>query len=238
MKIIAPILLLNFIVISCSSNPVKQEEKIIPTGQKQFLLTNEISFGNRPLVLGASSFLLQLNDAVYLCTAKHLTGEAVGFEPTINLKTYGDSIGYWLAFPRTPQLSSDTIQTGALLHSGNNAEDVILLQVTNKTGGIGVLKPTFNRLKNGDRVRVLGCEYADTDCYQKEFFGTFQRYTEDNYLEIVMDSSNIQFAGMSGAPVVDHQLNVVGILVGGSTEQDGSMKIYLTDIALVKKIKR
>ncbi len=236
-------LLLTFFTIilfaACSSNEKTSVFYFPQLKQTQYLLTNEISIKKRGFVYGGSSYLLDLDGSTYLVTAKHLTGDAMGFDPALDLKTYSDSANYWHGFPRTETLSEEIVETTDLLYGEDIMDDVILLKIKKQPKEIGVFQPNFERLKAGDRVSIIGCEYGDSDCNQKQFFGTFQQYTIADQMEIFMDSSNIQPAGMSGAPVVDNEFRVVGhVLAGGVFGEKKILKIYLAPIDLVKKIKR
>lgn len=203
----------------------------------QYLLSNEISMKNRSLASGASSYLLEFGGSTYLVTAKHLTRDAMGFSPALDLETYSDSVNYWYGLSRTQTLSKEIIETTDLFYGEDIMDDLIMLKVKDEPKEIGVFQPNFKRLKPGDRVSIIGCEYSDPDCDQKQFFGTFQQYTVVDQMEIFMDSANIQPAGMSGAPVVDDQFRVVGHVLGGMVSEKGILKIYLAPIDLVKRIK-
>ncbi|WP_341902451.1 serine protease [Fluviicola taffensis] len=192
---------------------------------------------NRSLASGASSYLLEFDGSTYLVTAKHLTRDEMGFSPALDLETYSDSVNYWYGLSRTRTLSKEIIETTDLLYGEDIMDDLIMLKLKNEPKEIGIFKPNFNRLKPGDRVSIIGCEYSDPDCNQKQFFGTFQQYTVVDQMEIFMDSSNIEPAGMSGAPVVDDQFRVVGHVLGGMVGEKGILKLYLAPIDLVKRVK-
>lgn len=219
-----------FLFASCSGNP----DSIIHP-DKQYLLTNKISMKHRPVVSGASSFLVRLNGSVYLCTAKHLTQGPMGFEPALELSTYNDSVNYWRAFPRTNKLSGETIETGKLLHNGAEKEDVILLELKKEAEQTGVLQADFRRLKEGERLRILGCQYKDAGCHQQEYSGTFIRYTANDEIEMRVDSPDVEMVGMSGAPVVDDNLKVVGIVSAGLLTKE-MLKAYIAPVDFLKRI--
>ncbi|AEA42559.1 trypsin-like peptidase domain-containing protein [Fluviicola taffensis] len=230
--------LLIGITLSCSSSEKKAKVFYFSQLQQtQYLLTNQISMKNRGLATGASSYLLELYDSTYLVTAKHLTRDAMGFSPALDLETYSDSVNFWYGLSRTSQLSLEIIETTDLLYCDEIMDDLIMLRVKDKPKEIGIFQPNFKRLKKGDRVSIIACEYSDIGCNQKQYFGTFQQYTVVDQMEVFMDSSNIEPAGMSGAPVVDDQFKVVGHVLAGGVGDKGILKLYLAPIDLVKRIK-
>lgn len=228
------------LLIGCSSGDKKDHAGFDFPQLKntQYLLTNEINMKNRRIVCGASAYLLELNGVPYLATAKHLTTDAMGFDPPIDLKTYSDSVNYWYGYPRTKALTNEKIETESLLYHDDVMEDVILLKLKRKPIEIAVFKPNFKRLNKGDRVSVIGCEYTDPDCNQKQFFGTFQQYTMVDQMEIFMDSSSIILPGMSGTPIVDEEFRVVGHVMGGMVGEKGILKLYCAPIDWVNRIKK
>lgn len=225
------------IIVGCKTdNSSTDEKESFNKLKKQYLLTNLISIKKRNITYGASSYLIRYKNKIYLATAKHLTRYEMGFEPALNLKTYKDSVNYWKAFPRNNQLSNDTIYTSDLYFFDDDGDGYILLGVKNKPTNLGVLTPNFKQLKKGSKVKILGCEYEDNDCFQNEFYGTLNNYTIMDQIEIFMDSTNISFAGFSGAPVLDMNNNVIGHILGGAMCSDGNFKVYAAPITLIKKI--
>lgn len=234
-RIFLPVLIL---LLTCCSGESKSPNIFYfsQLKKKQYLLTNDISVKNRELASGASAYLIEHDGSIYFVTARHLTTDAMGFVPALDLNTYPDSINFWNGYPRTGALSEEIIATPKeLLYSKDDMDDLVLFKLKNKPREIGVFKPDFTLLETGDRVSVIGCEYADSDCNQKQFFGTFQQYG-DNLIEVVMDSTNIQIAGMSGAPVVNDQFEVIGHLIAGGISEQKNMVVYITPIDLIKKI--
>ncbi|MCJ8292468.1 MAG: trypsin-like peptidase domain-containing protein [Crocinitomicaceae bacterium] len=232
---------IGLLLFSCTQNienneVIKKNNTTFSVLSEQYLLTNEISMNNRNVVFGGSSYLINIKNETFLCTAKHLTGSAMGFEPSIDLRTFKDSLNYWKAYPRTNKRSDDTINVSDLLFFDEDYDDIILLNLENKPQNIGVLSPNFTKLKKGTRVRILGCEYEDYDCFQKDYFGTLNSYTTIDQMEIFMDSLDVSISGFSGAPVLDEKNQVVGHVLGGGNFGNGILKIYAAPISLAKKI--
>lgn len=231
------LLCLSLLFVECNQNPEAKQKKevVFEELSSQYLLTNEISIENREIVYGGSSYLINYHGEVYLCTAKHLTTGAMGFEPSLNLKKYKNEAEYWTAYPRNDKLANDTISTDQLFFSNNEFEDIIALSLVEVPENIGVLTPQFSKLEKGARLRILGCEYSDYECNQKSHFGTFDSYINDREMMVNMDESDISLSGFSGAPVLDEHNKVVGHLVAGSGGDGEALTVYLTPIQLIKK---
>lgn len=225
------------IFVSCQESKDSAANETKPSFQEikeQYLLTNEIDIKQLETVSGASGFLVKINDQVYMGTAKHLLSPAMGFKQPIDLPSYNDSVNHWIAFPRTNALANDTISLGKLLYPSSDA-DGILLTVNEPIGDIQVLDPNYTTLEKGTRLRVLGCEYATQDCYQSSFFGTLNAYTDDGFIEVDMDSSDIQVSGFSGAPVLDIEDKVIGHISAGGVFE-GILTLYIVPIGELKKL--
>jgi len=227
------ILSLAFYLFACN----QQEQLVeIPPIEKQYVLTNEISMRGREVVIGASSYLVELNGKLFLCTAKHLTTSDMGFEPSIDLKTFKDSLLYWKVYARTDNKTDEVVDVEKLFYADND-DDIILFSIKNKPKEIGVLKPQFKKLPSGSKLRILGCQYSDIDCSQKVYSGVLKAYTIADKIEVHMDST-IELSGFSGAPVLDDDNNVIGHVSSGGTLSDNILRVYVTPMYLVNNISK
>lgn len=229
------LLIIAITVISCKTSAKGETNNETPL-REHYLLTNEISMKGREVAYGASSYLVELDNTVYLCTAKHLTRSAMGFNPPIDLETYSDSVNYWIAYPRSGKIK-DSIFTAEMYYNDDIMDDLILFSIKQKPENISVLQPSFTKLKKGETVRILGCEYSETDCSQKSYFATINQYTITDQIEIYMDSSDVDVSGFSGAPVLNSSNKVIGHILAGGNFGDGIMKLYLAPISWAKKVK-
>jgi predicted chitinase len=121
-------ILVVLLSISCNSLEQKNNKGIIKQGVKsepwklenyidsvQILLTNEYKLNNS-FGYGASSFLIKSDLDTYLCTAKHLLGEAMGINPEIKTSRFNSSLEYWNAYPRSGKIANDTISVTKLIN--------------------------------------------------------------------------------------------------------------------------
>lgn len=230
------LIMLFSLATSCRESNNTQKTSKFTKLTTQYLLTNEIRMKDREVVFGGSAYLIEMNKETYLCTAKHLTGPAMGFEPAIDLKSFKDSVLHWKAYPRNNKLSNDTLVVNELLFFDDNNDDLILLSLKTNPTKVGVLSPNFDKLEKGRRFRILACEYRDDDCFQKEYFGTFNGYTNTNQLEITMEASKLSIAGFSGAPILDENNKVVGHVLAGGDAGNGKINVYAAPIILANKI--
>ncbi|MGH1384540.1 hypothetical protein [Kordia sp.] len=235
-KNLSTILLLAFLLFSCNSKHKESEltnwktENYIDS--VQILLTNEYKF-NEAYSSGASSFLVKAKNDTFLCTAKHLIGDAMGIDPEIKTDAFNSSLIYWKAFPRGDKLSKDTIIGSKLVNEKISDVDIILQECKlEQSNNILALTPRFTRAKRGERFEIIGCEYIDFDCHQRSYSATMDSY--ESGLLILKSATNFSANGFSGAPVIDSKGLVIGVLSGGG-EFEGNLYVSIEPLSKVKK---
>ena len=202
------------------------------TDSVQILLTNEYKIRDS-YSFGASSFLIKTKKDTLLCTAKHLLGDAMGIIPEVKTDSFNSLLNYWKAFPRNNTISSDTVFGKTLLNKGINATDIILQKCAiEKHSKIQVLQPRFSKIKKGERLDVIGCEYSDFDCHQKTFSVIMDTYQSGQIW--VKSKSKFDASGFSGAPVIDANGYVIGVISAGS---EFGNELYLI-IEPINKVKQ
>lgn len=180
----------------------------------QILLSNDYQL-NTSSSRGASAFLIEAKGDTVLCTAKHLLGEDMGIEPEISTKDFNAALKYWKTFPRKNDLSNDTIYVTKLINEEINPIDIILQECTlGEKNNIQVLKPRLSKVRRGEKLEIIGCEYADRNCFQRKYDAIVDGYDEDGDLWIE-SSEKINLRGFSGAPVIDSNGFVIGVIYGG-----------------------
>lgn len=239
------ILLVVLLMVSCNSqgqnnnkDPENKEVKSEPwklenyIDSVQILLTNEYklddSFG-----FGASSFIIKSGVDTYLCTAKHLLGEAMGISPEIKTSRFNSSLEYWNAYPRNGKIANDTISVSKLITEKQNDIDIILFECQlEKNNAITALTPRFSKPKRKEKFEIIGCEYSDSECHQRRYYATMDSYEDGKIL--LKSEVNFTPSGFSGAPVIDSRGLVIGLLSGGG-EFEGELYLAIEPISKVEK---
>lgn len=211
-----------YILIS-SSILYSQNEIPVKTlvNEKQVLLTHYAEFYERKTALtGASAFLINYKNKKYAITAKHLLGEAGGVEPDVSLGELDTTIAYWALFPRVPVVEEfDTVMVDAKnINYEDFNNDILVLNVANENHKIEALNISLEIPKKGEKFYLIGCPYSQKDCKQNIYTLTFDEYVEEYSKFYFRFKSKVNFSGFSGAPIVDKDGNVIGVLTGGMGE--------------------
>lgn len=179
----------------------------------QVLLTNHFKL-NDSETSGASAFLVEAKNDTLICTAKHLLGNAMGIEPEVDPSDFDSALVFWSVFTRANTLSDEELSVTRIITKKKNRLDAILLDYEPKDSlSLEVLKPRLTRVKKGETLYLIGCEYADQDCHQNLYALTFDEYL---FGELYMTpEESFDLSGFSGAPVLDSNGYVVGVLSGG-----------------------
>ena len=197
----------------------------------QILLMNEYQL-NESTGYGASSFLIKGKGDTLLCTAKHLLGEAMGIRPEIKTKNFNSALVYWKAFPRSGKISNDTVFSTKLITEKHNNVDIILQDCKlGEENNIIALNPRFSKAKKRERFEIIGCEYSDSECHQRRYFAVMDSYEDGK----ILLKSETKFApsGFSGAPVIDANGLVIGLLSGGG-EFEGSLYLAIEPFSRIE----
>ena len=179
----------------------------------QILLTNQYSFRDLEKD-GASSFLIASTKDTFLCTAKHLLSDAMGFIPEILTTEFDTDLNYWKVFPRTDKLSADTVKVQHIINSTYSPKDIILLACSiPQNSKLQVLQPRLSRVEVGETLYLIGYEYSDTECHQRLYSTKLAAYYE-GMLSFSIDST-VNLSDFSGSPILDEKGYIVGVLSSG-----------------------
>lgn len=178
----------------------------------QIVLTNRAEFKGHTGLEGASSFLIKTNDGrVLAATAAHLVGPAGGVEPQILIDGLTPKIKSWVMFPRTLPQSSVEI-TGVGVQGLKIYDDWLILSIKKSdTLPAYPLKVRSDPVRVGEKVYLIGCAYADRNCRQNVYEGVVtERPMENNFRHSI--SPPVDIRGFSGAPIVDKDGYLVGVM--------------------------
>lgn len=195
----------------------------------QILLSNSIEFRDRPAVSGASAFLLYYNNDTVVCTARHVVEKPIGIVPSVPQDSVNTLLKQWSVFARATALF-DTIPVSKLRNTNPAPADFLVLDIQTKNTQITALEPILDSVHENDIIYVLGCERSDKDCQQNVYISKV-RWTVDKQI-IVEPESKFNAAGFSGAPAINKQGKVVGV-VTSVFNQDGEFYLYLESIQQV-----
>lgn len=216
-RILTPFLLL--FLISCEE-PRKQVAPEIWVSKNhsewpQIVLTNSGVFKGHTSMNGASSFLIKNSNDVLLClTAKHLLGVNGGVEPEVLADKFNSVIKYWKVYPRTKSNESllfDNVPVKGLDQPG--LDWLILKQSSSKVKKLPSLplKVRNSRVEIGEKVYLVGVQYSDRDLSQSVYEGVVNgRGYEDRFKYEL--TTPVTLAGFSGAPILDMNGHVVGVM--------------------------
>jgi hypothetical protein len=180
----------------------------------QLVLTNDAAFRGSTPLRGASAFLVRgAGGAVHVATARHLIGVNGGVQPEVDVAGFDAALLHWNVYPRTsPTTSVDA--TGALSpRLGQVHSDWLLL----KTSGAPDKAPSYpltlraRPVAVGERVRMVGCPYSEPGCKQNVYEGVVTARAAGTLFRFDIDPP-VVVPGFSGAPIVDEQGLVVGLV--------------------------
>lgn len=219
--------------LSPSLKPVAEEEApifpeevevAIPVGKVAWLnefrkapniaLTNNAYFRGREKLGGASGFLIQYNGVEYGISVKHLIEErGGGYKPSMKLSELNNICILWEMFPRT--LSEKVVKMDKLLNTDDaNTDDILIFSLApNRDTSLYAL-PVRQSPKLPENVWLIGCPYTERNCQQNKYslkvIDTEKGLVVARNLEPLGEAIN----GFSGAPIVDENGQVIGVLVG------------------------
>lgn len=82
---------------------------------------------------------------------------------------------------------------------------------------------------------MVGCPYAEEDCKQNIYAVDFKVYYPDEAALIFTMREEVDISGFSGAPLLDENGNVLGVVIG--TSENGGVKfIHATFIREIRRI--
>lgn len=233
-KNIAVVTIITLVLISCSS---KKKLKNTPIGLINNVSYRASSFDNSN---ASNGFLVAHNGNTYAVTAKHVLMIAktdamkfVDFEGGLKqwkMHPKNDSTKYIIADKLLNTNKKDSLTWSYMYTNWDTYEDWLVFSVkenrTNHTPLFFRKKP----LKKGELLYAVGWTYKDTVGSQRAYEYKFDA-TEGNFHNLIQISGPKSLGGLSGAPVVDNQGKIVGLVSsGGEDESTKEVLLQATDI--------
>jgi hypothetical protein len=201
----------------CDQSAKKPESWVsqTPTTWPQIVLTNEGKFRGHTSMEGASSFLIKAKDGrVFAVTAKHLLGEDGGVEPAVATDAFNNVLESWRLSARTKPKSY--VEVEKLVAFGESKYDdwVVFSLKPKQDLPARPLRVREAGVELDETVYLLGVPYKDIKSTQNVYKG--RAISGNNPLPyfLLQFSPAVDLSGFSGAPVVDGNGHLVGILTG------------------------
>lgn len=185
-------------------------------------VVNQIDYDNKHHPVAGCGFLLEHEGKVVAATAKHVLTyfksakmDSVDFQGTLKS---------WKMFPkdgptelvvldklinRDPKESLTGIPCG---------QDWLLFTIENRSKNIQPLRIRTTPLVSNEPIYLIGWRYTETDCPQVVYEGKFVRYEKDAVCITVEKLIKNTVPGLSGAPVIDSNGYLVGLMSRGKGE--------------------
>jgi hypothetical protein len=178
-------------------------------------LINRIEYSDASHPVAGCAFLLDTGDGIVAATAKHVL-RYFKSEPMDSVSFRG-TLEAWKMFPKNDP--SRSIVVGKLinenenesLESGPAARDWLLFTVVEIADGIQPLRLRSTPVGEGETVFIVGWRYTDEGS-QKVYRGKYVRAEEGTLLVSADELADNKIPGLSGAPVIDSQGYVIGLM--------------------------
>lgn len=176
-----------------------------------------------------------------LLSALHLLGEAGGLDKQIPAEQVPDVVTAVTLFnmDRSQQIGvagkgllREGFPVGAGPTESDCRGDIIAFQLPQQSG-VGVAPLAKENPSFLARVWIVGKEFSKTGASADLFPGVVWMPTHKNI--VVMMLSSFDLSGFSGAPAVNEKGEIVGIVIGGGSGQEGKPVALLNPVNNVRK---
>lgn len=216
-------------LMSCS--PIKKWQ------QNSIGLINNVSYSDSAFdnPNASNGFLVQHKNKTYAITAKHILMIAktddmkfVDFEG--NLKQWkmhpkNDSTSYLIIDELLNTNRTDSLNWDYMFTNWDTYNDWLVFSIKENKTNHKPLKFRKKPLEKGENLYAIGWSYSDTTGIQRVYEYQFDE-TEGNYHNLTQIKGPKSLGGLSGAPIVDQQGELVGLVTSGG-EDEVTKEIYL-----------
>ena len=183
----------------------------------QIAMINKIEYVDKSFPVAGCGFLLDTGTGVYAVTAKHVL---VYFKSDkMKSVSFGDTLGSWKMYPKNKP--EDAVIVDRLINENVDEpldelppakNDWLIFSIKEKSDNIQPLKFRTGELQPGERVFIVGWRYTDKNCTQRIHEGEVVRLLDGSYLVSTVSLADNTMPGLSGAPVIDSNGHLVGIM--------------------------
>lgn len=222
--------LLGFGAVFADENNVPQQKPRLDLKPEigitsQVFLRNYIQFTDDRMTGGASSSLISFDGEVYVLTAKHLLGSAMGIKPEVQPTKLDEELELWLTIDNPSLYAADDREpdfmvpvTGIYQPNDDWGEDLIVLKTGISSVGAtsGLLPLAADPPELGETIYVIGCPYSQGgDCAQIIYSGALSA-NMDGFYTFSWDDAPDDLSGFSGAALLNAKGEIIGVIYGGS----------------------
>ena len=190
----------------------------------QIAMINHIKYVDKDYSVAGCGFLLDIGTDTIAVTAKHIL---TYFKSDImNTVSFVNCLIKWEMYPKNNIM--DKVYIEKIINENQKEslqgipvkKDWLLLKVKQKSLNIQPLQFRKSPLIAGEKVYIIGWRYSDNGCTQRIFEGKFVKTMEGSIIISTKLLSNNTIPGLSGAPVVDSE----GYLIGIMSQKYGKME--------------
>lgn len=210
----------------------------------QIVLTNRASFEGSSGLNGASAFLLRssASEETWIASARHLIGRMGGVQPSLievaaDVGRFNARLERWRVHPRTQP--NRFVDANALATSAVFGDWVLLSVERQDSLPANPVMLASRKARVGDAITLVGCPYSERACTQNLYRGHVLEEVDNGFTFDVTPHVNIR--GFSGAPILNEDGNVVGVLhrtVPEARNEDGTHRIAVADDGLLRSCGR
>ena len=206
----------------------QQSEPWVGKPQKewpQITMINQIEYVDKKFPIAACSFLLDTGKDIFAVTAKHvLTYFKSGAMTSVS---FGDRLKSWIMYPKNNPADSVVIDAIVNEDPGESIDrtipsdiDWLLFSIKSRSPNIQPLKFRVDALQPQEKVYIIGWRYTDKDCPQVIYEGNYVESIDGSVIISTKLLADNRTPGLSGAPVVDSD----GFLVGVMSQKYGKLE--------------
>jgi hypothetical protein len=186
------------------------------------IFLNEISLKDGQKQNAGLSFIMEMDTAKFIVSAKHLLGQDGGFKDSIKLDKIAETLANW-NFSNLSKTMNFTTNTNDIVETNG---DVLIFKTINHSSKSNLksfkltkdypfttINGTIDLVNSPTTYFVVGYTNSGKETlYQLKLAGEYEK--KDFLFEKV---GKFDFHGLSGAPIIDLKGNVLAILSGGLT---------------------